>query len=208
MEPFQTLTGRAVALPIENIDTDQIIPARFLKTTTKAGLGAHLFADWRYAPDGSRRPDFVLNQPATAGASILVAGDNFGCGSSREHAPWALADFGFRAVISSSFGDIFYSNALQNGLLPIVVDAPVLGRLLDLAAATPDFELTIDLAAQRVDAPDGPPISFSIDPFSKLCLLEGVDALGYLLQREDAIASYEGRHAARVDTSPQRGGGP
>jgi 3-isopropylmalate/(R)-2-methylmalate dehydratase small subunit len=206
MESFKTLTSRVVALRIENVDTDQIIPARFLKTTSKAGLGVHLFADWRYAPDGSPRSGFPLNQPEADRSAILLAGDNFGCGSSREHAPWALTDYGFRAVISSSFGDIFYSNALQNGLLPVVVDAPALRQLMDLAAVTPDLSLTIDLSAQRLVMPDGGGIAFPIDAFSKACLLEGVDALGYLMRREDAIAAYEESHRARVNTSPQDGG--
>jgi 3-isopropylmalate/(R)-2-methylmalate dehydratase small subunit len=206
MEPFRTLTGRVASLPVENVDTDQIIPARFLKTTDRAGLGAHLFADWRYGSDGSPRPDFVLNRPRTAGSPILLAGDNFGCGSSREHAPWALVDFGFRAVISSSFGDIFYGNALQNGLLPVVVDGPTLGRLFDAVAEAPGLELTVDLAAQRVDLPLGSPISFQIDPFNKLCLLEGVDALGYLQRHGEAVAVYERSHPARVDTRRQIGG--
>jgi 3-isopropylmalate/(R)-2-methylmalate dehydratase small subunit len=208
MEPFKTLTGRVVMLPVENIDTDQIIPARFLKTTSKAGLGAHLFADWRYAPDGSPRPDFPLNQPGAERSAFLLAGDNFGCGSSREHAPWALADFGFRAAISSSFGDIFYSNALQNGLLPVVVDAPILRHLMDTAAGTPDLVLKIDLSSQRLVMPDGSAITFSIDAFNKACLLEGIDALGYLLRREDAIAAYEGSHPVRVNTDFQDGAGP
>jgi 3-isopropylmalate/(R)-2-methylmalate dehydratase small subunit len=205
MEAFKTLTSRVVTLPVENIDTDQIIPARFLKTTSKAGLGTHLFADWRYAPDGSPRPDFPLNQPEAERSAFLLAGDNFGCGSSREHAPWALADFGFRAVISSSFGDIFYGNALQNGLLPVVVDAPILRHLMDAAAETPDLVLTIDLGTQRLLMPNGSAITFSIDAFSKACLLEGVDALGYLLRRGDAIAAYEGDHPARVNTGPKDG---
>jgi 3-isopropylmalate/(R)-2-methylmalate dehydratase small subunit len=208
MEPFRTLTGRVAPLPIENVDTDQIIPARFLKTTDRAGLGAHLFADWRYGPDGSPRPDFVLNRQRTAGSPILLTGDNFGCGSSREHAPWALIDFGFRAVISSSFGDIFYSNALQNGLLPVAVDGSTLRRLFDAVAAAPDLELTVDLGAQQVELPAGAPIQFEIDPFNKRCLLDGVDALGYLQRHNEAIAVYEGSHVARVDTRPQNGGHP
>ena len=202
MQPFNTLTGRAVALPVENVDTDQIIPARFLKTTAKVGLGTHLFADWRYRPDGTPRPEFVLNRPEAAGATILLAGDNFGCGSSREHAPWALLDHGFRAVVSSSFGDIFRANALQNGLLPVALDPPILRRLL-VAAQNSPVVLTVDLAARQVVLPDGSQVPFPIDPFSRTCLLAGVDALGYLLQQTPAIDAYESRHRPPVDTATQ-----
>ena len=201
MEPFTILTSRIVALPIDNIDTDQIIPARFLKTTTKTGLGDNLFADWRYdaapdmaAPDmaaGRLKPDFVLNRPGAQGCRVLLAGDNFGCGSSREHAPWALADFGFRAVISTSFADIFRNNALKNGLLPVVVDGPTHHRLLDLVTADPAAQATIDLASQTLRLPDGAEVAFPIDPFARTCLLQGVDELGYLLDQADAIAAYE-----------------
>ena len=191
MAQFTTLTARAVPLSINNIDTDQIIPARFLKVTDKAGLGANLFADWRYNADGSPRPDFVLNQPRTQGAQILVAGDNFGCGSSREHAPWALTGFGFRAVISTSFADIFCNNALKNGLLPIVVDKAMHTDLLDLLEEAPDVTLAIDLAEQALILPDGRQVSFPIDGFSKKCLLNGVDELGYLQSFEEQIADYE-----------------
>jgi len=200
MEPFTTLTGRLLALPVDNVDTDQIIPARFLKTTSKAGLGQDLFADWRYHPDGSPRPDFPLNQPGAQGAPILLAGDNFGCGSSREHAPWALADFGFRAVISTSFADIFRNNALKNGLLPVVVDAQTQQQLFSLAQEDPAVRLVIDLASQTLVLPDGRRVSFPIDGFSKVCLLEGMDELGYLLKQEAFIAGYEQRHPPRVDT--------
>ncbi|HEY4688691.1 MAG TPA: 3-isopropylmalate dehydratase small subunit [Anaerolineae bacterium] len=191
MAQFTTLTARAVPLSINNIDTDQIIPARFLKVTDKVGLGANLFADWRYNADGSPRPDFVLNQPRTQGAQILVAGDNFGCGSSREHAPWALTGFGFRAVISTSFADIFCNNALKNGLLPIVVDKAMHTDLLDLLEEAPDVTLAIDLAEQALILPDGRQVSFPIDGFSKKCLLNGVDELGYLQSFEEQIADYE-----------------
>ncbi len=196
MEPFTTLTSRIVALPIDNIDTDQVIPARFLKTTVKTGLGENLFADWRYdaAPDmaaGRPRPDFVLNRPEAQGCQVLLAGDNFGCGSSREHAPWALTDFGFRAVISTSFADIFRNNALKNGLLPVVVDAATQHRLLDLVAANPTAQTTIDLAAQTLRLPDDTEVTFPIDPFVRTCLLQGVDELGYLLDRTEAITAYE-----------------
>ena len=193
MAQFTSLTSRVLPLPVNDIDTDQIIPARFLKVTDKAGLGANLFADWRYHPDDSPKPDFILNQPAHRGAQILLAGDNFGCGSSREHAPWALTGFGFRAVISTSFADIFRSNALKNGLLPIVVEAAAQRDLFDLLEEAPQAELTVDLAAQTVTLPGGQTLSFPIDGFSKTCLLKGVDELGYLLNFENKIAEYEAR---------------
>ncbi len=200
MAKFTTLTSRVVPLPVDNIDTDQIIPARFLKATDKSGMGAHLFADWRYTADGSPRPDFVLNQPEHQGAQILLAGDNFGCGSSREHAPWALTAFGFRAILSTSFADIFRNNALKNGLLPVVVDAETHAALFDLLEEVPGAELTVDLAAQQVGLPTGGGVSFSIDSFSKNCLLKGVDELGYLLKLSPQIEAYEQRHPARVAT--------
>jgi 3-isopropylmalate/(R)-2-methylmalate dehydratase small subunit len=199
MEPFTQLTSRVVSLPVDNIDTDQIIPARFLKTTEKTGLGRSLFSEWRYNADGSPKPDFVLNQPAARGAQVLLAGDNFGCGSSREHAPWALTDFGFRAVISTSFADIFSNNALKNGLLPVIVDAATHGRLLELAAG-PSVQVTVDLASQTLRLPDGEAVTFPIDGFARDCLLEGVDQLGYLLKHGAQISAYEQTHAARVDT--------
>jgi 3-isopropylmalate/(R)-2-methylmalate dehydratase small subunit len=180
-----------VCLPANNVDTDQIIPARFLKTTDKAGLGANLFADWRYRQDGSPVPDFVLNQPESQGAQILLAGDNFGCGSSREHAPWALIGFGFRAVISTAFADIFYNNALKNSLLPVTVQPEAYRRLVDLLAEAPQAELSIDLAQQQVILPDGDTIDFPIDGFARTCLLNGIDELGYLLGLEDKILAYE-----------------
>jgi 3-isopropylmalate/(R)-2-methylmalate dehydratase small subunit len=191
MEPFRTIRARVVALPNENIDTDQITPARFLKVTDKAGMDKYLFADWRYDAAGNPKPDFVLNQPHAQSAQILLAGDNFGCGSSREHAVWALTAFGFRAVISTSVADIFCSNALKNGLLPIVVDKTTHRDLFDLVEEIPDIELTIEIAAQTLRLPDGRTVSFPIDPFAKACLIEGVDELGYLLARQDAIARYE-----------------
>lgn len=200
MEPFRTFTGRVIALPMDNIDTDQIIPARFLKTTDKAGLGASLFADWRYDADGRPRPDFVLNRPEAQGAQVLLAGDNFGCGSSREHAPWALAGFGFRAVVSTSFADIFRNNALKNGLLPIIVDGEAHRRLLDSLAREPQAEVTVDLAAQTLKLPGGVEVSFPIDGFARDCLLEGVDELGYLFQRHSQIAAYEARVPDAVRT--------
>ena len=194
MAQFTTLSSRAVALAVNNVDTDQIIPARFLKATDKQGMGDHLFADWRYNADGSPKPGFVLNKPEARGAQILLAGDNFGCGSSREHAPWALAGFGFRAVISTSFADIFRNNALKNGLLPIVVDADMHHTLFEMLEEIPNAELTIDLAAQTLTLPDSRVVTFPIDGFSKACLLRGTDELGYLLGFEPQIAAYEASH--------------
>jgi 3-isopropylmalate/(R)-2-methylmalate dehydratase small subunit len=191
MPLFTTLSSRLVALPVDNIDTDQIIPARYLKVTDKAGLGEDLFSDWRYRPDGTPRPEFVLNQPENYGAQILLAGDNFGCGSSREHAPWALVGYGFRAIISTSFADIFRNNALKNGLLPICVDAGTHARLLQFVENTPTLELTVDLAAQSLTMPDGEVVIFPVDSFAKQCLLNGVDELGYLLSFSDKITAYE-----------------
>jgi 3-isopropylmalate/(R)-2-methylmalate dehydratase small subunit len=191
MIPLKTLTARVVALPNENVDTDQIIPARFLKAIDKTGMDKNLFSDWRYDAAGNPRADFALNQPRAPGAQILLAGDNFGCGSSREHAVWALTGFGFRAVVSTSFADIFRSNALKNGLLPIVVDKATHRDLFDLVAEIPEVELTVDVAAQTLMLPGGRAARFPLDPFSKMCLLEGVDELGYLLTRQDAIARYE-----------------
>lgn len=195
MNPLKTIVSRVVALPNENIDTDQIIPARYLKAIDKVGMGNHLFADWRYDAAGKPKPDFVLNQPRARGAQILLAGDNFACGSSREHAVWALYDFGFRAVISTSIADIFRSNALKNGLLPIVVDQVTHRELFDLVAEIPHVELTIDVAAQTLTLPNGRAVSFALDTFFKTCLLEGVDELGYLLARQEAIEKYERQNA-------------
>jgi 3-isopropylmalate/(R)-2-methylmalate dehydratase small subunit len=191
VEPFVPFTSRVVLLPAENVDTDQIIPARFLKTTEKVGLGNNLFADWRYDAAGQPRPGFVLNQPESRGATLLLAGDNFGCGSSREHAPWALTDYGFRAVISTSFADIFRNNSLKNGLLPIVVDAATHARLFALAQSQPDAEYRVDLASQTLTLPDGTAVTFPIEAFARTCLLQGVDELGYLLGRLPAIEAYE-----------------
>jgi 3-isopropylmalate/(R)-2-methylmalate dehydratase small subunit len=190
MAQFTTLTSRVIPLPVNDIDTDQIIPARFLKATDKIGMGDNLFADWRYHPDGSPKADFILNKPEAAGCQILLAGDNFGCGSSREHAPWALTGYGFRAVISTSFADIFRNNALKNGLLPLIVDKETHKLLLDLADEAPRAELTIDLASQTLSYPGGS-ITFPIDPFSKTCLLNGVDELGYIMGFEKQIAAFE-----------------
>lgn len=191
MQPFTRLTSTVVVLPVSNVDTDQIIPARFLKTTDKNGLGASLFADWRYLPDGSPDPTFVLNRPQSQGAQILLAGDNFGSGSSREHAAWALLGWGIRAVISTTIADIFRNNALKNGLLPVVVTPAVHERLMHLFSSDPAQTLTIDLAAQTLELPDGSTATFPIDPFSKTCLINGVDELGYLLGLEAEIARYE-----------------
>ena len=192
MAEFKTLTSRVVALPINNVDTDQIIPARYLKATDKQGMGAHLFADWRYGPDGSPVPEFVLNQKDSQEAQILLAGDNFGCGSSREHAAWALSDFGFRAIIATSIADIFRNNALKNGLLPVIVDAATHETLMDLVAEVPAVEFTIDLASQTLIFAKGT-AGFPIEPFHKSCLLNGVDELGYIMGFEKQIAEYEAR---------------
>ncbi len=200
MEPFTTLTGRLVAIPADHIDTDQIIPARFLKTISKAGLGQNLFADWRYDEAGQPNPNFPLNRPENAGARILLAGDNFGCGSSREHAPWALTDFGFRAIISTSFADIFRNNALKNGLLPLIVDDATHAQLMSLVAEEPETEVAIDLDTQSLILPDGRRVTFPIDAFSKVCMLEGLDQLGYLLKHGPAIETFEAAHPERVDT--------
>jgi 3-isopropylmalate/(R)-2-methylmalate dehydratase small subunit len=193
---FDTLESKTVVLPIENIDTDQIIPARFLKTTSKEGLGDNLFLDWRYLPDGKPNPDFPLNKPEAKGAQILVAGDNFGCGSSREHAPWALAQYGFRAIISTSFADIFKGNALKNSLVPIVVPPDVHAELLK----SPGITLKVDLETETVTFPNGRKVGFEIDSFAKQCLLAGVDELGYMLQQEAAIAAFEASHPSPVNT--------
>lgn len=195
MEKITAFSGRVVPLPIDNVDTDQIIPARFLKTTDKTGLAANLFYDWRYDAQGVPRPDFILNQPSARDAVFLLAGHNFGCGSSREHAPWALQGFGFRAVISTEFADIFQNNSLKNGFLPIVVDRPTHQNLFEIVAQNPETELTVDLAAQILQLPDGRVVTFPIDPFSRTCLLNGIDELGYLLRHEDAIRDYEQAHA-------------
>ena len=184
---IETFTARTVVLPMENIDTDQIIPARFLKATSKTGLGKSLFADWRFDAQGKPRPDFVLNKPEAQGAAVLVAGDNFGCGSSREHAPWALLDYGFRAVVSTSIADIFRNNALKNGLLPIVVDRGMHARLLAERGA----EVTISLEQQTLTLPDGTSAKFPIDAFARYCLMDGIDELGFLVQQEEAIARFE-----------------
>ena len=193
MAQFTTLTSRFVIIPACDIDTDQIIPARFLKATDKNSMGENLFADWRYHADGSPKADFILNKPESKGVQILLSGDNFGCGSSREHAPWALTAYGFRAIISTSFADIFRNNALKNGLLPVVVDEETHKLLLDLVDETPRPELTIDLASQTLSYPGGS-VTFPIDPFNKTCLLNGVDELGYIMGFEKQIAEFESAH--------------
>jgi 3-isopropylmalate/(R)-2-methylmalate dehydratase small subunit len=189
-QPITAFEGPAVALPRDNVDTDQIIPARFLKTTTRTGLGGHLFADWRFDAGGEPRQDFILNAPAAAGAAVLVAGWNFGCGSSREHAPWALADFGFRAVIAASFADIFRQNALKNGLLPIQLPPSVHAPLLAAVVAHTGLVIGVDLVGETVALPGGS-ARFSIDPFARECLVRGVDEIGYVLRQQDAIARFE-----------------
>ena len=200
MEKFTKLTAKMVAMPTENIDTDQIIPARFLKVTDKKGLGDALFCDWRYNPDGSPKEDFILNTEQGKQAQILLAGDNFGCGSSREHAPWAIMGYGFRAVISTSFADIFRNNSLKLGLLPIIVDKDTHWQLLSLVEEEPDTQVTIDLDSQAIVLPDGRRVEFPIDNFSKTCILRGVDQLGYLQSHLTEIAAYEAGHPDRVNT--------
>jgi 3-isopropylmalate/(R)-2-methylmalate dehydratase small subunit len=197
MKPFTNFESRIVPLNITNVDTDQIIPARFLKTTSKIGLDKQLFNDWRYDAQGNPNPDFILNKPEAKGAQVLVAGDNFGCGSSREHAPWALTQFGFRAVISTSFADIFKQNSLKNSLLPIVVPEDVLAELL---AAGTDAVVKIDLPNQTLTTPSGRKVEFPVDGFSKHCLVEGVDELGYIQQRESAIAAFEAKRVGSINT--------
>jgi 3-isopropylmalate/(R)-2-methylmalate dehydratase small subunit len=199
MKPFANFESRIVPLPLNNVDTDQIIPARFLKTTSKLGLDAQLFCDWRYDAEGNPNPDFVLNQPRARGAQVLLAGDNFGCGSSREHAPWALTQFGFRAVISTSFADIFRQNSLKNSLLPIAIPPDAHAELLAAVEANPDATVAVDLARQTLTLPGGRKVEFPVDEFSKHCLLEGVDELGYILQQVPAIAAFEAGHPATID---------
>ena len=199
-EPFRSVTSAAIPLPRNDIDTDQIIPARFLKTTNREGLGDQLFCDWRYLADGSPNPDFILNRPEMAGRAILVAGDNFGCGSSREHAPWALTAWGIRAVVSSSFADIFRSNALKNGLLPVAVPPQELERIGSILQAEPDAYITVDLEASEVRLPDGSVIGFDVDAFARRMILDGTDELGYLLSLEPRIEAYEAGHPPRIST--------
>jgi 3-isopropylmalate/(R)-2-methylmalate dehydratase small subunit len=192
MNKFAPFESRLVPLAIDNIDTDQIIPARFLKTISKDGLGDQLFYDWRYDSAGKPKPDFILNSPEAKQSQILLAGDNFGCGSSREHAPWALTQYGFRAVISTSFADIFKQNSLKNSLLPIIVPREIHADLF----ANPTAPVKIDLATQTLTLPTGRAVEFPVDPFAKHCLLEGIDELGYILQQAQAIAAFENQHQA------------
>jgi|SRR5579871_1393608 len=196
MIKFTPFESRLVPLPIDNIDTDQIIPARFLKTISKDGLGDQLFYDWRYDAQGRPLPGFILNQPDAKSSKILLAGDNFGCGSSREHAPWALTQYGFRAVISTSFADIFKQNSLKNSLLPIVVPRDIHTELFSL----PEVVVKVDLASQQLTLPDGRSIEFPIDAFARHCLLEGIDELGYILQETAAVSAYEASHPASINT--------
>jgi 3-isopropylmalate/(R)-2-methylmalate dehydratase small subunit len=196
MEKFTTLTGVAAPMPLVNIDTDMIIPKQFLKTIQRSGLGKNLFDEMRYTPDGQEIPDFVLNQPAYRKAEIIVAGDNFGCGSSREHAPWALLDFGIRCVISTSFADIFYNNCFKNGILPVVLPPEAVAHLMDDARKGANARITVDLAAQTVTASDGTTFAFEVDAFKKHCLMNGLDDIGLTLEKAAAIDSFEAKNAA------------
>ncbi len=201
MDKVKDIAGRIVAIPVNDIDTDQIIPARFLKVTDKAGLGKAAFCDWRYLEDGETpNPEFVLNRREHQGASVLIAGDNFGCGSSREHAPWALLGAGFQAVVSTDFADIFRNNALKNGLLPVEVDEETQQQLFSLADEDPNTSVAVDVEAQTLTLPDGRQVAFPLDGFAKYCLLNGVDQLGYLLALEDETRAYEAGRRQRVDT--------
>ena len=202
MENVSQIRGSIVAIPVNDIDTDQIIPARFLKVTDKEGLGKAAFCDWRYLEDGDTpNPEFVLNRPEYSSASVLIAGNNFGCGSSREHAPWALLGAGFKAVISTDFADIFRNNSLKNGLLPIIVDEETQQQLFSLAEEDPSTSVSVDVEAQTLTLPDGRAVSFPLDGFAKYCLLNGVDQLGYLLALDDDVRAYESANPQRVVTS-------
>ena len=205
-EPFGVFTSKVVPIPSENVDTDQIVPARYLKVTDKAGLAEALFRDWRFNEDGSlREPRFVLDRPEMAGRQILLVGDNFGAGSSREHAPWALSAWGIRTILSTSFADIFRNNSLKNGVLPIVVDPATHARLFEMLTTDPDARLTVDLAEQGILLPDGSTIEFEIDPFAKQMILAGTDELGYLLAKDPEISAWEARHPARINTLVKAG---
>ena len=198
MEKFTELTGVAAPLPMINIDTDMIIPKQFLKTIKRTGLGKNLFHEMRYGSDGEENPDFVLNKPAYRNASILIAGANFGCGSSREHAPWAILDFGIKCVIAPSFADIFYNNCFKNGILPIALPQEEIDKLLDDASRGANATITVNLETQEIRGPDGGAIRFDIDPFRKKCLLEGLDDIGLTLEKQGSISSYEAKqHAER-----------
>ena len=200
-QPIGVFTSKVIPIDKENVDTDQIVPARYLKVTDKDGLADALFRDWRFEEDGSLKdPPFILDRPGMAGRNILLVGDNFGAGSSREHAPWALTAWGVRAILSTGFADIFRSNSLKNGLLPIVVPADVHARLRDLIARDPDADLTVDLSEQGVLLPDGSTVDFDIDPFAKRMLLAGTDEMGYLLSKEGDISAWEAAHPARIET--------
>ena len=201
VEPFETFTSKLIPLPAENVDTDQIVPARYLKVTDKVGLADALFRDWRFEEDGSLKdPPFILDRLEMAGRRILLAGDNFGAGSSREHAPWALTSWGIRAILSTSFADIFRANSLKNGLLPIVVEAEKHRQLFEMARIAPDAELTVDLEAQVVHLPGDEDLPFDVDPFARMMLLAGTDELGYLLGKTAEIDAWEASHPARVNT--------
>ena len=200
MTPLVRIESRAVVLAVDNIDTDQIIPARFLTTVSRVGLGRHLFHDWRYDADGRPRPEFVLNQDAAREAAILVAGHNFGCGSSREHAPWALAEFGFRVIIGTSFADIFGQNALKNGIVPVVLPVDAHRELVARLTWDPAATITVDVATTTITLPDGDRLAFPIDSFARECLLHGADEIGFVLRLQDEIARYEREHGSRVDT--------
>jgi 3-isopropylmalate/(R)-2-methylmalate dehydratase small subunit len=189
MEPIKTIRSRTAVLPLTNIDTDQIIPARFLRATTREGFGKHLFSEWRYDADGKPRPDFVLNKPEAQGCTILVTGRNFGCGSSREHAPWALTDFGIKAVVSTEFADIFRNNSLKNGLVPVLVDDATAEWLI----ANPGADVTIDLETSTLSMPNGKSVKFPLEPFARYCLMNGVDELGFLLSKNAEISAYESK---------------
>lgn len=198
MEKFTNVTGVAAPMPLINIDTDMIIPKLFLKTIKRSGLGKNLFDEMRYDDDGKEIPDFVLNQPAYRNAQVIVAGDNFGCGSSREHAPWALLDFGIRVVISTSFADIFYSNCFKNGILPIILPQEDVDKLLDDASRGANAVLSVDLENQVITGPDGGEVSFEVDAFKKHCLLNGLDDIGLTMQKSDAIAAFEAQNATSM----------
>ena len=198
MKPYTTFSSQVVSIPLDDIDTDQIIPARFLKVTDKVGLGTNLFYDWRYQSDGKPNPDFILNKEESQKSNILFAGNNFGCGSSREHAPWALTGFGFKAVISTSFGDIFRNNSLKNGLLPIKVDKQTHQLMQDLLEEIPNAKWTIDLEQQTVLLPNNDIVHFDVDDFSKKCMIQGTDELGYLLTFSEKITAYENNHHKQV----------
>ncbi len=204
MEPIKTFKATMAPLPINDIDTDQIIPARFLKVTDKEGLGKSAFADWRYEEDGTPKPEFVLNKPEYTNARILIGGNNFGCGSSREHAPWALVGAGMQAVISTYFADIFRNNALKNGLLPVVVDEETHRQLVSLSEEDPASEIEIDLETQTLTLPDGRTVNFPIDGFSKHCLLNGIDQMGYLLEMGTDTEQFESAYGSRISTDVVR----